>query len=89
MLADTLLQPASARTLALTYAGPPPNFSINSPKLPTRRCEQVVVAETLGAWGEAGLAAHLQSVREGYARKAAVVMEAAEQARPGGSLGFQ
>ena len=42
---------------------------------------QVVVAQMLAAWGEAGLAAHLAAVQAGYARKAGVMLAAAEQVR--------
>lgn len=37
------------------------------------------MAETLAAWGEEGLAAHVQRVQEAYARRAAVMVEAAQQ----------
>ncbi|GAB4823401.1 hypothetical protein N2152v2_010447 [Parachlorella kessleri] len=43
---------------------------------------QVVVAETLAAWGEQGLQAHLRGVQEAYARRAAVMVEAAQQYTP-------
>ena len=39
----------------------------------------MVVAETLAAWGEQGLQAHLRRVQEAYARRAAVMVEAAQK----------
>lgn len=44
---------------------------------------QVMVTEMLSAWGDAGLAAHVADMQRSYARRAGVILAAAEKRLPG------
>lgn len=56
------------------------HLTIVNPRLKRqRKLPQVLVAEMLKAWGDAGLRAHVEDMQRSYARRAAVTLAAAEK----------